>query len=237
VVFARSDGGGAHAFIPQPEGEPLVLHFDTLKIPSQADMLRIFRERIMANGRLLRKDQPVLARTGHDGEQMISVVSGKVTSSRTIDSGFMVIRANTPDQEYYALELDNFEKHYEVPGRNLAETERLETMAEFTRKSTEQLISKGFKLYQPREDGFRWAYEVTEEDMKRMPTNCFQSAWDPSVLQPLRPGDILGMPAPEDKAFEIYWMHPHCMDSYTQCTLDDVHRARTASKTKYSKDA
>jgi hypothetical protein len=34
VVFARSDGGGAHVFIPQPWGEPLVLHFDTFSLPS-----------------------------------------------------------------------------------------------------------------------------------------------------------------------------------------------------------
>jgi len=235
VVFARSDAGGAHAFIPQPGGEPLVLHFDTLKIPSQTDMLKKFRQKIIANGRLLRKEKQVLARTGHDGEQMISVVSGKVTSSRVIDSGFMVIRANTPDQEYYALEMENFEKHYEVLGRSLAETENLDTMAEFTRASTEQLITKGFKLYRPRLDACRWAYKVTEEDMKGMPTSCFQSAWDPAVLQPLRPGDILGMPAPEEKAFEIYWMHPHVLNSYTKCTMDDVRLARQATLKKYSK--
>jgi len=234
VVFARSDAGGAHAFIPRPEGEPLVLHFDTLKIPSQADMLKIFREKIIANGQLLMKKQPVLARTGQDGEQMISVVSGKVTSSRTIDSGFMVIRANTPDQEYYALEKDNFEKHYEVSGRDLAETENLETMAEFTRASTEQLITKGFRLYRPRLDACRWAYKVKEEDLKGMPTSCFQSAWDPTVLQPLRPGDILGMPAPEEKAFEIYWIHPHVLNSYAKCTMEEVRFARAASMDNYN---
>jgi hypothetical protein len=233
VVFARSDGGGAHAFIPQTSGEPLVLHFDTLKIPSQADMLEIFRDKIMASGRLLRKEQQVLARTGHDAEQVISVVSGKVTSSRTVDSSFMVIRANTPDQEYYALKRAIFEKNYELKGHNLAEVESLETMTEFTRKSNEQLISKGFKLYRPRLDACRWAYEVTAEDMRRMPTSCFQSPWDPSVLQPLRTGDILGMPAPEDRATEIYWMHPHALDSYTECTLADVGLARAASETKY----
>jgi hypothetical protein len=205
VVFARSDGGGAHVLIPQPAGEPLVLRFDTLKIPSQLKMLEIFRDRIMANGRLLRKEQPVLARAGLDGEQVISVVSGKVISSRTIDCSFMVIRRNTPDQENYALKRAIFEKNYEVPGQNLAETESLETMADFTRKSSVHLISKGFKLYRPRLDACRWVYEVTEEDMKRMPASCFQSPWDPSVLQPLRAGDILGMPAPEDKATEIYW--------------------------------
>lgn len=211
----------------------MVLHFDTLKIPSQADMLEIFRDRIMREGRLLRKENPVLARTANDGEQVCTVVSGKVTSNRTIDSGFMVIRANTPDQEYYALKRSIFEKNYEVPGISLSQTERLESMAEFTRKSSEQLISKGFKLYKPRLDACRWAYEVTEEDIRQMPTSSFQSPWDASVLQPLRHGDILGMPAPEDKATEIYWMHPHALSSYTECTLADVGLARAASATKY----
>merc|ERR1719401_2721707 len=35
VVFARSDGGGAHAFIPRVGGEPSVIHFDTSRTPSR----------------------------------------------------------------------------------------------------------------------------------------------------------------------------------------------------------
>jgi hypothetical protein len=223
VVFARSDGGGAHAFIPTEAGEPLVVHFDTLKIPSQEDMLGYFKAVIMKSGRLLRKEVPVIARPGNLGEQVISVVEGKVTSQRQIaDTTTMVLRANTPDQELYALQKHVFERNYEVDGADLAINEKMETMSEFTKRSTEQLIKKGFKLYRPRGDSCRWAYEVTEEDMKHIPTNCFQSAWDESVLQPLRTGDILGMPAPESKATEIYWMPRHALTSYTECTLEQL---------------
>jgi len=234
VVFARSDGGGAHAFIPQPSGVPLALHFDTLSIPTQQDMLKYFKDIIIAKGRLLRKEQPVLARAGTDKEQVISVVEGKVTSTRTVSPEFMVIRANTPDQEYYALKKNVFEKNYEVPGTPLDVSEKLDNMEEFTRNSCKQLMSKGFLLYKPRLDACRWAYEVTEEDMKHFPTSCFQAPWDASILQPLRKGDILGMPAPEDKATEIYWMHRHALSAYTATSLEELGLVRQASVKKYA---
>lgn len=215
----------------------MVLHFDTLKIPTQEDMLKQFKAIIMARGRLLRKEHPVLARSGlKNGEQVITVVQGHVTSSRTVNERYMVIRANTPDQEYYALDRKVFEKNYEVPGVSLNISENLEAgvMPDFSRRATKQLIDKGFMLYKPRLDACRWAYEVTEEDMKDFRSSCFQAPWDPSVLQPLRKGDILGMPAPESKADEIYWMHRNALTTYTECTPEEVELVRQLSQTKYN---
>merc|ERR1712232_1448242 len=69
LVFTRSDGGGAHAFIPGKE-EPCVFGFKTLEVPTQDEMLILFKEKIMKKGRLMRKVLPVLIRPGRPNERV-----------------------------------------------------------------------------------------------------------------------------------------------------------------------
>mmetsp|Transcript_55066 Transcript_55066/g.103298 ORF Transcript_55066/g.103298 Transcript_55066/m.103298 type:complete len:509 (-) Transcript_55066:116-1642(-) len=210
VVFARSDGGGAHAFIPEECGVPTVMAFETLKIPTQKDMVKHFKDRITDGGQLMIKKLPQLARVAIKGETIISVVDGQITSHRVIQEESMVLRANNQNQELYALQLPNFQRTYQMPGHEL-KAENIEFVKgaglgeitkEYFRVWSKQLRDGGWMLYEPKAKA-RWVYEVKAEDLRGIATTCFQAPWDEQVLQPLKPGTILGMP--EDFS-EVYWM-------------------------------
>jgi len=166
AVFVRSDGGGVHAMLPQRGGgPPCVVHFEGLKHPTQEDMLRMFRDRIMERGKLMQKVR-----------QATKSVSG-IESTKTSEC------------------------------------------QDITHTS-----SKGFEL-----DGMKWVYKITAEDMNLVPTGEFVSSW--GALQPMRLGDFLAMPAPEDRAKEICIMDPSALSAYAAMGSEDSgtsnHRTQT----------
>jgi hypothetical protein len=101
----------------------------------------------------------------------------------------MVIRQESADHEYYALEWEKFEKNYEIEGTDIDSWDM--SMHEFR--------ERGFKYYLRK--GHLKVYKVIEKDMKFVPEGKFQPAFSP-FPQPLRLGDYLVTVYPE--CSEIY---------------------------------
>jgi hypothetical protein len=212
LVFTRSDGGGAHAFIPGTE-EPCVLAFKTLEVPTQAEMLVLFKAKIMKEGKLMRKVLPVLIRPGRPNERVLTLVSGRVTAEVEIEGdSSAVCRANTVDHELYVLPKSKFQATYEVPGIDLRNVEDKLVRKLFLPSQVKQLTERGFQMHKPRPDQLRWVYELTAEDLKRVPTGRFKTMF--GAIQSLKPGDCLAMPAPEKRATELYYMPDETVQSY-----------------------
>jgi len=172
-------------------------------LASQEDMLLHFRSKTMARGTRMGKVKSGWARPAICGERIVTQVNGRVTSNVTVtDSSSMVVRAPTADQEEYVLAGDRFEANWELPG---AEPEGASTEAE-------ELRASGFKSYRPRRNKSIWVYQITAEDRQLVPTGGFISAW--GALQPLQAGDYLAMPAPEDRATEVYLMPSTSLGQY-----------------------
>jgi len=205
VVFVRSDDGGVHAFLPRGKDQPpRVLHFDSLQPCSQAEMLKLFRERIVEKGRLMRKTRPGLIRQGKRGERVMTVVNGRITSDVKIeDDTSMVVRAPTVDQELYVLSRDKFEANWALPGQVIPDD----------CWENRQLSARGFMRYMPKPGIFRWIYEIELADVANVPTACFVSSW--GAQQPLKQGDFLAMPATKG---EIYLMPVEVVCCYSECT-------------------
>lgn len=222
VVFTRSDAGGAHAFIPQPNGAaPAVLHFETIHHLTQVEMLKIFREKIMRQGLLMRKKVPALGRLGVLGEHVVTVVGGRKTSETTIqgEQTHMVLRAATPDQEHYVLPMEKFRKLYMEQGIELDDLEGALSSGPFLLEQMRQLMLRGYKLYEPRPDNRRYIYKLQKEDMQLIKTSAFISAW--KCVQPVRETDYLA--CPED-ASEIYLMPEEVVKSgYAECRSSNGH--------------
>merc|ERR1712061_418836 len=76
------------------------------------------------------------------------------------------------------------------------------------------LTGRGFKCYMPRPDKCVWVYKVAAKDRERIPTGGFMTSF--GVLQTFETGDFLAMPAPEEKATEIYLMPPDALGQYEE---------------------
>jgi hypothetical protein len=225
VLFVRSDGGGAKAFFPQPRTKakcsfcfgskkekkihiPDVLHFQTRTIPTQKEMLEIFRERILQEGKVYWKSRPVLIRSAVKGETVITLVNGRVTMEKEIpkdeDNGsWKVVRAPTPDQELYALPSGRVTEVYEAP----IELDKVDYTAEkcydvFLKSHQDHLHAKGWQLYRTKPDQQRIVYQVSPAELKEVPGCCFTLH---DKVQYVKPGDLLAMPFP--KATELYYMN------------------------------
>eukprot|EP00401_Gymnodinium_catenatum_P038045 CAMPEP_0117473482 /NCGR_PEP_ID=MMETSP0784-20121206/8794_1 /TAXON_ID=39447 /ORGANISM="" /LENGTH=722 /DNA_ID=CAMNT_0005267683 /DNA_START=57 /DNA_END=2225 /DNA_ORIENTATION=- len=207
AVFVRSDDGGVHAFLPRRTGPPSVLHFDSLQPMSQKEMLELFKDVIFSRGQLMTKTEPAFIRPGIKGEQVMTYVNGRVTSDVTIeDDDSFVVQAPTVDRELYVLSRAKFEANWEQPGMDIAETSFQSTV----------LKSRGFKQYVPKKGNFKMLYEVREEDLDRMVVKSFMSAW--GALQPITQGDFLAMPAPAERATEVYLMPRDVVGCYSACS-------------------
>lgn len=197
AVFVRSDAGGVHAIVPQGMGvPPLAVHFDSVRHVTQQEMLRNFRIRIIEHGRLMHKVEPGMIRPGVRGERVVTCVNGRVLSEVLIaDDTSMVIRANTESKELYVLSREKFEENWEPHGEDIKEGG-----------------NSKFRLHKPKPGIQKWIYKVTAADLELVPTGCFEAAW--GAMQPLREGDFLAMPAPEERATEVYLMDPDCVSCY-----------------------
>merc|ERR1712110_269575 len=68
----------------------------------------------------------------------------------------------------------------------------------------EQYKARGFKVYQPRPDRLKYLYELTENDLRQLPTGEFETSF--GARQPVQMGDYLAMPCPDRAPTEIYMM-------------------------------
>jgi len=231
IVFTRSDAGGAHCFIPGSQsGEPpSVLHFETIHHLSQKEMLNHFKEKIRREGTLMRKKMPALGRLGIHGEQVVTLVGGRITSETRIagEKSHMVLRAATPDQESYVLPMEKFRKLYLEQGIELDDLEGATNCSPFLLDQVQQLKSKGFKLYKPRPDNRRYIYKLQSEDLKIIATRAFLSSWN--SVQPVRETDYLA--SPED-CREIYLMPQEVvMSGYAECHRGGASRGGASGST------
>jgi len=204
IIFTRSDGGGAHAFLPMPNQAPKVVHFTTLHPLDQNEMLDMFRERMRKGGRLMKKKDPALVRIGVKGEEVVTVVNGRITSRATInDEVSYVVQAPTINHEHYVLSEEKFLKVYQEEGHDL-EKELLADISDFLRMTVTNLKKRGFKLHYPRPDVCRVVYDLTPQDIDDMGIRQFYSSW--GSLQPVSVGDKLASLAPIEDATEVYLM-------------------------------
>jgi len=152
----------------------------------------------------MRKVEPCLSRPGKKGERVATCVGGRVISDITIaDDTSMVVKAPTINQELYVLQKDKFAKQWDPEGRDLDQSNPVNRL----------LTVQGFKLYRPKPT-LRWTYMVTCEDASLIPTRWFHAAW--GALQPVQEGDCLAMPAPEDRATEVYLMPVEVLTCYEE---------------------
>lgn len=126
------------------------------------------------------------------------------------DDTSMVVKAPTINQELYVLPYDKFAKSWDPEGRELDQSNPINRL----------LTVQGFKLYRPLPN-LRWTYMVTSEDASLIPTRWFHSAW--GALQPVQEGDHLAMPAPEDRATEVYLMPAEVLTCYEEAS-DSIQR-------------
>jgi len=201
--YAPSDVAAA---LEEPKAAP-VQHL------TQQDMLELFRGRIVRQGKLMQKVEHCMSRPGKRGERVVTCVSGRVISEVVIsDDTSMVVRAPTMDQEMYVLSREKFDNNWETPGMELDDASSVNRLRAL----------QGFRQYKPKPN-LKWTYTVTEEDAALVPTGWFHAAW--GALQPLQAGDCLAMPAPEERACEIYLMPMEVLTCHREV---DQFRASTA---------
>lgn len=220
-VFVRSDGGGAHAFLPQgPDKEPKVCLFKTKEHPTNEQMRQIFRDKIESRGRLMIKAELGLARQGSLGEHVKTVVGNRVTSDVVIkDTTSMVVRAPTSDQENYVLPKAKFEKSWLTPGIDLNPRELTGDGPQdlFMRSQARLLRQKGYRLYRPNPEMLRWVYTLTREDVEtHLSTGYFFASW--GALQPVQVGDSLALPHPAGD--EVYLYPPEALTSLEEVDVN-----------------
>lgn len=226
VIMVRSDAGGAHAFLPH-SCIPEAFEFKTLHVPTQVELLTLFKARIMRDGLLMRSVHPKLIRPAKKNEEVVTVVDGKVTGQKIIteESDYYVVRSCTVEQEQYVLHKSQVEHHYEVPGIDL------DTIAEshlvnqyFLQTQAKDLKQLGFTLYSPKPDELRWMYTVTQKDLLDVPAKCFLTTY--GATQSLKEGTLLAVPAPESRAVKIYCISRQAAASFVPADWEDSEIAR-----------
>lgn len=159
---------------------------------SQAQLMSMFKDKILALQDRREKFRPGMARPAVLGETVITIVDQVVTSETVVeDETSWVVKANTVDSEEYVLKGANFERNWQMPGQELDDYHKV-------------LRSRGFRRFHPMAGKSNFFLEIMDEDADLVPSGKFISAW--GAVQPCSPGDFLVMPAPEDRATEIYLM-------------------------------
>jgi len=230
IVFKRSDGGGALAFCP--DGDiPKVWEFPTLRIPTQEDMLKQFRDRIKQHGTLKRKTAPVLARPARNKEHVVTLFEGQVKSDVTISDDMvdthMVVRFCNVDQELMVRSRADLEKTYDMPGVELTTLLNSEWSNKyFLESDTVKLMERGYRLCWPKGNQDRWLYSMTNEDVALLPTKSFVTVWN--AVQAVSKDTLLALLCRKEGRDEIYVMNPEQLEFY-----EDVVAADNTSKTGY----
>lgn len=157
-------------------------------------------------------------REGVIGEQISTCVNGRIMGHATItEEGSMVVRAPV-HQELYVLTRAQFEELYDPVGKDIDDKDGINMM----------LVAQGFKVYTPKATNMKWVLKLTAEDMQKIPSGLFFAKW--GAIQHVEAGDYVAMPAPEDKATEIYKLPLELFVCYS-----DVKISRKDSKDKDAK--
>jgi hypothetical protein len=204
VVFVRSDAGGVHTFLPLKT--PVAYHCGTKQHPSQEEVLAAFKNRVMHFGQQMVKMAPSLARPGHVGESVKTIVGGRTIAQTQIENDYqMIVEEATEDRHLYVLTLEKFKKRFlwnscvDLEAPTLSGPDALKAYVE---KELTQKREQGFKLYCPNPDIRRWMYRLTSDDIsKHFSTGFFHANW--GALLPVLPGDFLAVPHEMDEVYLI----------------------------------
>jgi len=220
VLFARSDGGGAHLFIPHKE-KPEILSFQTLELPTQRWMVKQFKRRVVERGVVYEKVQPVLVRPAKPGERVITMLDGRVTADKTIDQDerepYVVIRSPNAEQEEYVLPKSRCDEIYQ-PGIALDEVPpEYWPHPLFLPQNLNDLMSMGFQVRKPIGMECRYVYTFTDEDAKSMPPGTsgrFLTTF--KEIQQVKEGISVAMDWPASKGNSMYRISKHTLKSMRQ---------------------
>lgn len=184
---------------PQPEPQ---IH----RHPDQAEMLKLFKMKVMARGRLMWRTGARVARPAQAGEVVITRADGAPPSSTTVqDNQWVILRADTAGREEQLLHVSDFEAEWDLPSQ-------LDSVIDGP--GAAGLYAQGFKRYLPRADQFAWIYQVTDEDLQQLlPTRGFLGP--NGAVHRLAPGDGLCLPAPEPRATSICRLPPTALAQWT----------------------
>lgn len=163
---------------------------------TQAEMLDLFKERIMEDGQIMHKTEPAMIRPAVKGEKIVTKVDGRVTSDVEVkDESSWVVRAPTVHQEEYVLNQSKFDANWNGDGEPPRE------LGHYT--NPVELEKQGFKLHYPKLV-LKWTYEIQAADLEFLPSRTLQTEW--GAMQTVVSGDYLALPYPEAKGTEIYIM-------------------------------
>merc|ERR1712110_1388127 len=124
---------------------------------TQSDMVKVFKDKIVSEGREMYKSQPVPLRKAKLGEQINLGKKGSAPMIVTVNNNTsMVVHG---EDELYILSEDKFTESYEPDGFEIEVKNPLD----------ELLISQGFKFYRPKATRTRFVYQLTAADVELLP--------------------------------------------------------------------
>eukprot|EP00440_Ansanella_granifera_P045533 gb/GFBE01049329.1/.p1 GENE.gb/GFBE01049329.1/~~gb/GFBE01049329.1/.p1 ORF type:complete len:784 (+),score=158.80 gb/GFBE01049329.1/:1-2352(+) len=159
---------------------------------SQEFMRRHFLPIIKERGTVRRKAVGCMARPAVRGETITTLEANVVTTKYVVDDDHsIVIKALTKDREEYVTNRSTFATNYE------AESQELDTQ----QPGNLYLSERGFRTHKSKRS--IWAYCVTDEDMKSVPTGLFWASYGVAPV-PLKPGDYLATGYPDELSTDVY---------------------------------
>lgn len=162
-------------------------------VPTQAKMLENFGPLLKETGSTYRKTGVAFMKPGKAGQVLETFIDGKLETTRTLDAGDMIIRADTVAKERYSISADTFSKRYK----------RKPVEIDDNHVDAAELKAEGFQAFEPTgrcialqvdEQMLEKLGIVTEENGIDVPGGEFLASWGSPML--VEPGDFLCAPAP-----------------------------------------
>lgn len=164
-------------------------------VPTQAEMLENFGRLLKETGSTYRKTGVAFMKPGKAGQVLETFIGDKLETTRTLDAGDMIIRADTVAKERYSISADTFSERYDSNPVEIDDNHL----------DAAELKAEGFQAFKP--TGRCIALQVDEQMLKELgishhndelgidvPGGEFVAAWGSPML--VEPGDFLCAPAP-----------------------------------------
>jgi len=176
------------------------------------EMLKIYKD-VVKRAPMMVRSANVLSRKARNGDEISGSKDGNQWRNEVIGDDYRIIRqwTNNGQSEYQIKETD-FRNNW-----NSDEGEDIKDGLQFgSDRLVQELREEGWKIYSPKQKAFKYMHLVTQDDLKRLPSNS--SGWFPTKfgqLHKLKVGDYLCMPRAGQELYMV--SHAIVWTNYDGC--------------------